>query len=105
VWEKKNAAALEKKAETEENEKRNVVEEAEAERTLFHSQRAKKIEAAKAGNRTAQKVGEAKPEGANVWDKTVQLIEGSKPKADLGKMKALLVKLKHTPPTPAIALH
>jgi hypothetical protein len=33
-----------------------------------------------------------------VWEKAVALIESdAKPKADLTKFKALLVKLKHTP--------
>lgn len=110
LWEKSNKAALKKKAETEANEKRNVVEEAEAERTLFHSQRAKKVEAAKASNRAA-KAAKAAPAdksgggGGNVWEKALQLCEGAKPKADLGKMKALLTKLKHTPPLQPVALH
>ena len=110
MWEKKNEAALAKKAETEANEKRNVVEEAEAERTMFHSQRAKKVEAAKAANRAKAaaaadggKAGAAA--GANVWEKALALCEAAKPKADLTKMKALLVKLKHSPPVAPVPLH
>ena len=108
MWEKKNQAALAKKKETEENEKRNVVEEAEAERTLFHSQRAKKVEAARAANRAAKAApgdGTAAAGGGNVWEKALALCEGAKPKADLSKMKALLVKLKHTPPAAPVPLH
>jgi hypothetical protein len=111
LWEKSNKALLKKKAETEANEKRNVVEEAEAERTLFHSQRAKKVEAAKASNRAA-KAAKATPAdkaggggSGNVWEAALQLCDGAKPKADLGKMKALLTKLKHTPPLQPVALH
>ena len=87
------------------------MEEAEAERALFRSQRAKKIEATKAANRAAAAKaagGDAKPGDAgsnNVWERALQLCETAKPKADLGKMKALLVKLKHAPPAPPVPLH
>ena len=85
------------------------MEEAEAERALFRSQRAKKVEATKAANRAAAAKaagGDAKPgDAGNVWEKALALCETAKPKADLGKMKALLVKLKHTPPVAPVPLH
>jgi hypothetical protein len=105
VWSAQNEAELDARRGREANEKRNLVEEADAERTLFHSQRAKKIEATKAAHRAAQKgAAEAAAEGASVWEKAVQLIESdAKPKADLTKFKALLVKLKHAPAAPGVA--
>ena len=83
-----------------------MVEEAEAERTLFHSQRNKKIEATKAAHRAASRAGaDGGVVGVNVWDKALHLLDGGdapKPKADLSKFKALLVKLKHTPVAPPV---
>lgn len=97
AWAAKNAADLAARREHEANEKRNVVEEAAAERALFHNQRAKKIEAAMASHRVG---GPPKPPGAEpgtVWEKVASLIEsdsGAKPKGDLTKFKALLLTLK-----------
>ena len=117
AYNERQRAELEARAEAEANEKRNVVAEAEAERNLFYSQRAKQLEATKAANRGAQKAAveaaAAPPAGGNVWEKVAALTEPSaeeqhkgKPakqgegvhKTDLSKYKSLLVRLKTQPP-------
>ncbi len=106
LWSKKNEAELAKRADQETNERNNVREEAEAERALFTKERNKKIEAAKAAHRAAQRAqeGGAQEGEKGVWERAVALIESdAKPKADLTKFKALLLKLKHTPVAPPMS--
>ena len=102
-WKERNEAALAERQEHEANEKRNVVEEAEAEKQLFYNQRTKAIESTMSSHRAQQQRDAAIASGSagSVWERMATIVEQAelgKSKTDLTKFKSLLTRLKTQPP-------